>query len=110
VAPLVRYGVQRLAVFGAVLAALWLAGSRGLLLILLAGVCSAALSFLLLRRSRRAAAEALAQARGRPRRERGFRAGIARDAAIEDAAVEASGDPDDAGPGHSARPSPTSTP
>jgi hypothetical protein len=111
VVPVLRYGLIRLLLFGAVLAVLWWAGARGLLLILLAGGCSAALSFVLLRGSRHAAVEALAQRTRRPRRVPGLQAGIERDAAIEDAAVDAGAGPGSARQsGQSARPSPNSAP
>ena len=95
-----RYTVLRLALFGAALGLLALAGARGILLVALTVVVSLALSYLLLRRQRDALAAAIAaRVEARPH----HRGGV--DEAAEDAADEAR-----RAHGESARPSPSSTP
>jgi hypothetical protein len=79
-----RYSLLRLALFGAVLGVLWVAGARGVLLAALAVAVSLALSYLLLRRQRDALAAAIAARVEAPREHR-----VGVDEAVEDAADEA---------------------
>ncbi|MBO0608796.1 DUF4229 domain-containing protein [Myceligenerans salitolerans] len=84
--PLVTYTVLRLALFAGALGLLYLAGLRSWLLVGIAAVAAPALSYVLLRGPRDAAATWLADRRAR----RGLTAGAAADAdaAHEDAVVD----------------------
>lgn len=135
--PVVTYSALRLGLFAVALLGLWLAGMGGWLLVVVAALVAFALSYVLLRRQRDAAASWLATRRTgvdpRPR----FSRAVEDDAAAEDAAAdrlrpervgspdpregaeppaaggESDGGPDqrdDGGPGQIARPSPSSTP
>jgi len=90
VLPLLKYSVMRLAMFVAAMALLYLVGIKALLPnLLLAGVISLLLSYLLLRRPREELSQQIAtRVSGRlqdPQR----RSAVAEDAEIEDAAVDA---------------------
>ncbi|MEE6294439.1 DUF4229 domain-containing protein [Georgenia wangjunii] len=132
--PLVVYTLLRAAILLVAAAGLYLLGMRGLLLVAVAILLAALLSYLVLPRQRQAAAVYLAeraQRRGRPR----FAAAMEDDARAEDEAAEglaqpvadepsasadgpsrpavgpvqpAAGDPARSGAGHEARPAPTS--
>ena len=90
--PLVVYSAQRLGLFVAALAALAAMSVGGWLLVVLAAVIAAILSYVLLGRSRDAAALWLHD-RVSGRRSGRFGAGLAADAAAEDAAVDRLSDP-----------------
>jgi hypothetical protein len=96
----VRYTLLRLGLFAVVLAALFVAGARGVLLIGLTVVVSLALSYLLLRKQRDQVAEVIAERVAQPRRRGG---GV--DEAVEDAEDDAR-----RGQADSASPRPTSRP
>ena len=127
--PVVTYSLLRLAVFLLALVGLWLAGMGSWLLVVVAAVVAAALSYVLFGKQRAAAAQWLAdrQAPGAPR----FSRAVEDDAAAEDAVADRlrerdardegrggddgdAGDESDAGDAGDgsqiARPSPSSTP
>lgn len=84
--PILRYTLLRLAVLAAVLGLLWLVGMRGLLLLAVAVVVSALVSFLLLPRQANEAAAVIARRSGE--RAGAVDAAIAQDAAEEDALLD----------------------
>lgn len=93
--PLVTYTLLRLGVFVVALAALWFAGMGSWLLLVVAAVVAAALSYVLFRKQRDAAVAWLAERRERKEQERQD------DAAAEDAiadALEEAADPLGAAP------------
>lgn len=85
--PFFRYTVLRLALLLAVVAALYAIGARGALLLLMALLISAALSFILLRRPRDEVAQRIAQ-----RAEGRIDSRLARKAAEDNAAEDADAD------------------
>jgi len=90
VVPVVVYSVLRLLLFAVALAALWFAGLRGWLLVLVAAAVALMLSYLTLRKPREAASRYLAErAEHRARTGERFSREIEDDAAAEDAAVDA---------------------
>ena|GEM_PF-3101162 len=95
---MVRFSLLRLALFGAALVVLRLAGMGGWLLVVVAAVVAAALSYVLFGRQRTAAATWIAERRTgqRPR----FGAGVAADEAAEDAAADAATRPPGDAPPH----------
>lgn len=112
---MVTYSLLRLGVFVLALAGLLLAGMGGWLLVVVAAVVAAALSYVLFGRQRVAAAQWIADRRapGAPR----FSRAVEEDAAAEDAIAdhlherEGTGGDEGDGPGDQiARPSPSSTP
>jgi hypothetical protein len=113
--PVVTYSLLRLGVFVLALAGLWLAGMGSWLLVVVAAVVAAALSYVLFGRQRAAAAQWIADRRapGAPR----FSRAVQEDAAAEDAIADRLREPESPrdgegeGPGGQiARPSPSSTP
>lgn len=113
--PVVTYSLLRLAVFVVALVGLWLAGMGSWLLVVVAAVVAAALSYVLFGKQRAAAAQWLADRRapGAPR----FSRAVEEDAAAEDAVADrlhaqgSTRDDEGDGPGGQiARPSPSSTP
>jgi hypothetical protein len=93
--PVLVYSVLRLLLFAAALGALWLAGMRGWLLVLVAAVVALMLSYLTLNRPREAASRYLAErAERRARTGERFSREIEDDAAVEDAAVDAADGPE----------------
>ena len=84
VGPFVRYSILRLTLLVAVGAVLWVVGARGWLWLLLTGVVSVTLSYVLLKLPREQAAQAL-DARISGGHRPGTTRGIDRDAADEDA-------------------------
>lgn len=134
--PVVTYSLLRLAVFVVALVGLWFAGMGSWLLVVVAAVVAAALSYVLFGKQRAAAAQWLADRRapGAPRFSRAVEEDAATEDAIADRLHEQEGphdergagpdedgtgrDEDGAGPdadgeapeGQIARPSPSSTP
>lgn len=124
--PVVTYSLLRLAVFALALLGLWLAGMGSWLLVVVAAVVAAALSYVLLGKQRSAAVAWMADRRSSPR----FSRAVQDDADAEDAiadrlradtpddvADDTAGDTDDdvagdtaGGTDQSASPSPSSTP
>jgi hypothetical protein len=95
--PVVVYSVLRLLLFVVALGALWLAGLRGWLLVLVAAAVALMLSYLTLNRPRSAASRYLAErAEHRARTGERFSREIEDDAAAEDAAVDAAEGPEPA--------------
>ncbi|MBN0042459.1 DUF4229 domain-containing protein [Cellulosimicrobium cellulans] len=93
--PVVVYSVLRLLLFAVALAALWFAGLRGWLLVLVAAVVALMLSYLTLRKPRDAASRYLAErAEHRARTGERFSREIEDDAAAEDAALDAALEPE----------------
>lgn len=92
--PVVVYSVLRLLLFAVALGALWFAGMRGWLLVLVAAVVALMLSYLTLNRPREAAARYLAsRAEHKARTGERFSREIEDDAAAEDAALDATDGP-----------------
>ncbi len=128
--PVVTYSLLRLGVFVLAIVGLWLAGMGGWLLVVVAAVVAAALSYVLFGRQRVAAAQWIADRRapGAPRFSRAVEEDAAAEDAIADRLREPEGPPDGEGQGGSdveggqdaggregpgdqiARPSPSSTP
>ncbi len=90
--PILRYTFLRLLVLAAVLGLLWLVGLRGWLLLVVALVVAALVSFLVLPRQANDAAAVIARRGGR-RKATSLDQAIAQDAAEEDALLEGE-DPD----------------
>ncbi|MHA7616971.1 DUF4229 domain-containing protein [Cellulosimicrobium cellulans] len=87
--PVVVYSVLRLLLFAVALGALWFAGLRGWLLVLVAAAVALMLSYLTLSKPREAASRYLAaRAEHRARTGERFSREIEDDAAAEDAAVD----------------------
>ena len=93
--PVVVYSVLRLLLFVVALGALWLAGMRGWLLVLVAAAVALMLSYLTLNKPRGAASRYLAErSERRARTGERFSREIEDDAAVEDAAVDAADGPE----------------
>jgi len=93
--PVVVYSVLRLLLLAVALGALWLAGMRGWLLVLVAAVVALMLSYLTLNKPREAASRYLAaRSEHRARTGERFSREIEDDAAVEDAAVDAADGPE----------------
>jgi membrane protein implicated in regulation of membrane protease activity len=86
--PVVIYSLLRLGLLAAAVGALWLVGLRDWLLVLVAIVVALLLSYALLRPQRDAAARWLAERAERRREPSRFAAGVAQDAAEEDAEAD----------------------
>ncbi len=82
--PVVTYSLLRLGVFVLALVGLWFAGMGSWLLVVVAAVVAAALSYVLFGKQRVAAAQWLADRRERPR----FSRAVEEDAAAEDAIAD----------------------
>ena len=91
--PILRYTFLRLLVLAAVLGLLWIVGLRGWLLLVVALVVAALVSFLVLPRQANEAAAVIARRGGRRRKASSLDQAIAQDAAEEDALLERD-DPD----------------
>ena len=93
--PVVVYSVLRLLLLAVALGALWLAGMRGWLLVLVAAAVALMLSYLTLNKPRGAASRYLAErSERRARTGERFSREIEDDAAVEDAAVDAADGPE----------------
>lgn len=86
--PLVTYSLLRLALFVMTLVGLWLAGMGSWLLVVVAVIASAALSYVLLGKQRDAAVAWLEHRRTAPERGPRLSKALQDDAAAEDAAVD----------------------
>ncbi|HLT82842.1 MAG TPA: DUF4229 domain-containing protein [Phototrophicaceae bacterium] len=95
--PILRYTLLRLLVLAASVGLLWLLGMRGWLLLVVALVVAALVSFLVLPRQASDAAAVLAQRSGRRRQASSLDRAIADDAAEEDALLDGE-DPEDPRP------------
>ncbi|QDB80307.1 DUF4229 domain-containing protein [Georgenia wutianyii] len=94
--PILRYTLLRLVVLAAVLGVLWLVGMRGWLLLAVAFLVAALVSFLVLPRQANDAAAVIARRRGG--RTGAMDAAIAQDAAEEDALLDREHREDSDGP------------
>jgi hypothetical protein len=109
--PVVVYSVLRLLLFAVALAALWFAGLRGWLLVLVAAAVALMLSYLTLRKPREAASRYLAErAEHRARTGERFSREIEDDAAAEDAALDAALDREENAAAPGTDPAPTEQP
>jgi hypothetical protein len=108
--PVVTYSLLRLGVFLVALLGLWLAGMGSWLLVVVAAVVAAALSYVLFGKQRTAAAAWIADRRSTAEQGPRFSRAVQDDAAAEDAIADRLRGREDPGEDQSARPSPSSTP